>query len=138
MPEGGWQSGRIGISCDGVCVDERVLKAQIRHEMEHAAASRMGGNEGRARVCARRAAGWAVNHLRQSNNDAAKPGNAYEALRWLQDQTMIEESVRRAAQRLTTRLTPEHKMPYSEDPLQDAEWVIKHIFNEDWRMFPLD
>ena len=138
MPERGGLARRPGVTHEGIHVDEGALKILIRREMEHAAVSRQEGSEGRARVCARRAAGWAVIHLNPSGSNTPEPGNAYESLRWLQDQMRIEEPVRQAARRLTTRLTPEHELPFSEDPLQDAELVIKHVFKQDWRMFPLD
>lgn len=117
-------------------MEERKLKIKIRNEMELAYGSRSGGNEGRARVCARRAAGWAVNLLRSDWAEREDLGSAYDSLRWLQQQAAASDTVRAAATRLTTRLTPELELPFSQDPLLDAERVIRYVFAEDWRGFP--
>jgi hypothetical protein len=117
-------------------VSVEQLKARIRREMELAHTSRLEGREGRARVCARRAAGWAVSSILPGDPSPSERGNAYEALRWLQQQEILSDSVRDAAVRLTTRLTAEHRLPFDEDPLQDAERVIELVFREDWREFP--
>jgi hypothetical protein len=120
----------------GSALEERKLKIKIRHEMELAHCSRSKGNEGRARVCARRAAGWAVIPLRSDRSETDDLGSAYESLRWLQEQTTVSEAVRAAARRLTTRLTPAHELPFSQDPLLDAECVIRYVFGSSWRGFP--
>jgi hypothetical protein len=117
-------------------LEESQLKLKIRYEMELAYGSRNGGNEGRARVCARRAAGWAINRLRSDWAEREDLGSAYDSLRWLQQQSTASDTVRAAATRLTTRLTPEHELPFSQDPLLDAERVIRFVFAEDWRGFP--
>jgi hypothetical protein len=40
------------------------------------------------------------------------------------------ESIRQAAERLTMQLQHDHTMPFDNDPLDDAEILIKHLLNE--------
>ena len=117
-------------------MDRDALKAQIRREMEMAQDSRLEGQEGRARVCARRAAGWAVSILLAGGNTLDELGNAYKSLLWFQQQKTVTQAIRDTAIRLTTRLTPDHRQPFDEDPLLDAERVITYVFHQDWREFP--
>lgn len=95
-------------------------RARIDAELAYARAARDHGKEGRARVCARRAAGWAV--------AAHYPGSpklgAYSILRWLESQTDASVEIRSAAGRLSERVNEDHKLPHSEDPLKDAETIV--------------
>lgn len=115
-------------------MDEHELMQQIRSEMQAAYAARAAGGEGRARVCARRAAGWSLLH-KSTGSGEVKLGNAVELLKQLEADAGAGESIRAAARRLTTRLTPEHTLPFDEDPLLDAECVIHFAFGRRWQTF---
>lgn len=88
--------------------------------MLEAAASRSRGNEGRARVCARRAVGAAL-ALRWSLGPQA---NAYQLLMRAAADSGLPPDVRQAAQRLTRRVTEAHRLPHDEDPLDDARALL--------------
>lgn len=51
--------------------------------------------------------------------------NAYEQLRMLEQDVTLEPSLRVAAKRLTTRITPDHRLPFPEDPLEDARRIVE-------------
>jgi hypothetical protein len=106
------------------------LSEKIKQELEQAHTERERGNEGRARVCARRAAGWAIADYREREEGVRPPLNAILLLRWLHDQREMDEEMRRAAARLTIRVTEQHTLPHEEDPLQDAKNIIRHLMKE--------
>ncbi len=95
-------------------------RARIEAELAYARAAIEHGKEGRARVCARRAAGWAV---AQHYVESPEVG-AYSLLRWLERQPDTPEELRFAAGRLTERVNEDHELPHSEDPLKDAEIIV--------------
>jgi len=88
--------------------------------MLEAAACRSRGNEGRARVCARRAVGAAL-ALRWS---AGPQANAYHLLLRAAGDAGLPPELRLAAQRLTLRVTESHRLPHDEDPLEDARSLL--------------
>jgi hypothetical protein len=112
--------------------DPLTLKRTISREFEDADQARIDGNEGRARVCARRAAGWAVSFTRSLNEEREIEANAYEMLQWLAQQADTEEAVRSAATRLTVRVSLDHTLPFPEDPLEDARMIVEALLGLNW------
>lgn len=98
--------------------------AEVDGELASARHWRRGGNEGRARVCARRAAGWAVGIYRQAQGQPVDDDNAYQALRWLQGAEDVDVDVRAAALRLATRVREDFSYPFEEDPIEDAARIV--------------
>jgi hypothetical protein len=88
---------------------------------------RAEGRAGRARVCARRAAGWAIGPTYRRSTGAEPPANAMTLLRWYRDFPEATESLRRAAGRLTTHVTRDHALPHPEDPVDDARTLIEAL-----------
>ncbi|HEY42662.1 MAG TPA: hypothetical protein G4O11_01640 [Anaerolineae bacterium] len=109
---------------------EKPLQDQIILELEQAYQFRTQGKEGRARVCARRAAGWAVAVFRQQRLEVETHRNAYHQLRWFRKLEDIPIELRMAAERLTTPVTPSHELPHREDPLKDAEMIVRALLDE--------
>lgn len=97
---------------------------EIHDEMTAAYDARHAGNEGMARVCARRAAGWAIGRRYHEQLPETATSNAYLLLTWLKEQDEVADTLRAAADRLTTRITEDHDLPHSEDPLEDAEHLV--------------
>ena len=98
-------------------------RARIEAELAYARAARNKGKEGRARVCARRAAGWAIAAHYPTNH----PGGALSQLRWLESNAEVSDDLRSAAGRLTKQVTEDHELPHSEDPIQDAELIVADL-----------
>jgi hypothetical protein len=93
--------------------------------MSAARQARAGGKEGRARVCARRAAGHAIRGYREALGLRDHDHSAFFLLRWIASLPDVDEPIRASAQRLVTRVTPEHELPHPQDPLADAELLIE-------------
>jgi len=105
-------------------MSENRESAAIIAECQLAVKARRSGQEGRARVHARRAAGWAVGlSFRRGGQD---PGtrNALRLLVRLSVDPAAAESLRQAARRLTVHVTPDHTLPHGQDPLHDADVII--------------
>lgn len=103
---------------------------RIKLELDQAYLFRARGMEGRARVCARRAAGWAVVAFRQRRSGVETHPNAYRQLRWFQKLEDVPIELRNAADRLTTHVTPSHELPHRQDPLEDAEMIVHALLKE--------
>jgi len=102
-------------------------KNRIEAEFKKAEESRARGNEGRARVCARRAAGIAIGIYYEQNTGESPPQSAYALLRWYSSQQKVPAILRESAERLMVRVTPKFSLPHVEDPLEDARIIVKAI-----------
>lgn len=105
--------------------DEAV--AEIQKEMTRALEARQQGNEGMARVCARRAVGWAIRLRFEGDLERSATKNAYLLLEWLSRQERVAPSYQQAATRLTTRINEDHELPHEQDPLVDADMLIRGL-----------
>ena len=102
-------------------------RARIEAELAYARAARRHGNEGRARVCARRAAGWAI----AAHYPNGRQQGVLSRLRWLGSNAEASQELRSAAGRLTEQVTEGLELPHSEDPLTDAETIVVGLLGDD-------
>jgi hypothetical protein len=102
-------------------------KSKIAQELARGAAARGQGLEGRARVCARRAAGAAVReYLEQRGLDAPGP-SAYDLLAYLQGYAGVSEAIRRAAGHLMARVDEDFSLPADVDLLAEAAGLAQAL-----------
>jgi hypothetical protein len=110
----------------------KKIEELIKGELSQAHEARLKGNEGRARVCARRAAGWAVESIYAGEEAVKVPeANAYRFLQWFTEQSNVPVQLREAASRLTTRVGRDFTLPFEQDPLCDAEMIVDWILDSD-------
>lgn len=100
---------------------------EIEQELTMARRSRRKGQEGRARVCARRAAGFAVQRHLQQKGILAGEDNAYQALLHYRGQPELTAEVSEALRWLTARVDHDHQLPEGVDLIQEAEVVITSL-----------
>ncbi len=105
-------------------VNQRSIAERAARELARAHEARRQGNEGRARVCARRAAGWVISAHYARQTGAEPPRSALSLLHWLQKQDDVGQEIRNAATRLTVHVTPSFELPFEEDPLIDAQCIV--------------
>ena len=105
-------------------------KTKFDLEIQRAMDVRARGNEGQARVCARRAAGIAAREYFQRSN--LPPGNssAYDLLIKLLGMPGLAENVRKASQSLTLRVTEEFKLPDDVDLIQAARTLAEALLED--------
>jgi hypothetical protein len=96
----------------------------VAHELDLADEATAAGRLGRARVCARRAAGLAARQHLERLGASPRGASAVDALRALAALDGLPAEIRQAASRLTTRVTEDFTLPHPEDPLEDARAVI--------------
>ncbi len=90
-------------------------RQEYEAELHSARQARAQGNEGRARVCARRAAGIVVREwLRQQGLPAHSP-SAYDLLRDLVNAPGLDAGAREAAEALVTRVDENFRLPEDMD-----------------------
>lgn len=98
----------------------------IERELAAAEVACTQGNEGKARVCARRAVALAAESWLARLPEPLWRGDAMEHLRRIQQGT-FPLPVRQAAERLTTAVTRRHELPFTSDPISDARLIIEHL-----------
>ena len=89
-------------------------------EFERAEAARAAGNEGRARVCARRAAGMAALDFLNRHGIRPHSENAYDALQMLTEYAGLAPDLRQASIYLTLHVTEEFISPVDVDLIAEA------------------
>ncbi len=100
---------------------------RVWRELDAAERFRKEGDEGRARVCARRAAVGRIRPTFQQMTGQAAPKDAVALLRWYREWTGAPTELRSAAGRLAVAVTTEHDLPHAEDPLADAGALVRSL-----------
>ena len=102
---------------------------QVQEELLLAKQSRQEGNEGRARVCARRAAGAAAQGYFLEVDHLPKGESVIKSLVRLGGLDQIPDRVREAVNWLVARVDEDHSFPPEVDLIQEAGIVIEYIEN---------
>lgn len=100
---------------------------QIEQELAKATKGLHEGNDGLARVCARRAIAIGLQHLAKRRGIPEQPGDAMQGLRSIQAEEVFPLAIREAAQRLVTPVTQRDRAPLSTDPISDARLILEHL-----------
>jgi len=106
-------------------------RLQIKEELLLAKQSRLEGNEGRARVCARRAAGAAVKEYLEREGITDKQENAIQSLIILEQLDKLPTRVQKAVSLLVQRVNLDHNLPPEVDLIHEAEVVIQFTEADD-------
>lgn len=107
-------------------LDSEIQK-QINRELELAEQARLKSNEGMARVCARRAAGFAAQACLARLGMDIRRINGLDALSIVSHKPDFPDSIRRYADTLTMRVNPQHELPISADLLKYARQFIQEL-----------
>ncbi len=100
----------------------------IEQELAAAEVAWKDGNEGKARVCARRAVALATEAWLTRLPDLLWRGDAMEHLRQIRQHGSLPLPIRRqAAERLSAAVTRRHSAPFTTDPIGDARVIIAHL-----------
>jgi hypothetical protein len=102
-------------------------ESRFEAEMAVAENARLRGNEGMARVCARRAAGIVAGEYLRRRNIASPSTSAYVMIKTLQSMTGLPEGSREMTDYLLMRITPEHTLPVQIDLLKVARWLKQNL-----------
>ena len=102
---------------------------EIKKEFEHAQQARANHNEGRARVCARRAAGIAIRDYLTRKGKQVPSQSAYDLLNLIKEEPLLSADLKLVANHLTLRVTEEFKLPIDTDLVAESrllcDWLLK-------------
>ena len=101
--------------------------AQIEQELAAAETARQNSNDGKARVCARRAVALAAEAWLARLPCPRWRGDAMEHLRQIQQDASFPSPIRQAAERLSTSVIRQLAAPFTTDPVADARLIIAHL-----------
>jgi hypothetical protein len=102
-----------------------VLPEDVRSELSSAQEASNKGNEGRARVCARRAVGNAFRGSKYWKEDSP-PQSVNEILKLISSSDKIPAETRNAARRLSASVLEED---ISRRPIEDALLIIEELLS---------
>jgi hypothetical protein len=99
-------------------------------ELIQAEEARQARNEGRARVCARRAAGHIIEEYLYRKKIQFPNKSAYARIKYLADQPDITPKSREVLKHLTIRATPDHTLPIEADLIADVRVLALELLGE--------
>jgi len=102
-------------------------REQVEQELAKAGKGRQEGNDGLARVCARRAVALGAQNWVERSGTKSWPADAMNILRKIQGDETFPPGIREAAQRLLTAVTQQDQTPMSSDPIGDARLILSHL-----------
>jgi len=108
-------------------------QTQIEAEFEKAEQARERGNEGQARVCARRAAGIAIREYLTRRGIRPPSGSAYDLLNLLKGDPHLAPNLQRIVEHLTLRVTEEFKLPVEADLVAEARTFCQELLRNENR-----
>lgn len=102
-------------------------QTRMNAEFENAEQARARGNEGQARVCARRAAGIAVREYLLRRGVRPPSVSAYDLLNQLKEDPDLSLALKQIADHLTLRVTEEFKLPVNADLIAEARTFCEDL-----------
>src|SRR5512146_3285000 len=105
------------------------VRAQVEAELARGAASRARGNEGRARVCARRAAGLAIREFLTRHSGEVRSLSAVDLLQQLRQSPGLPPDWMPLIDHLMLRVDEEFRLPAEVDLLADARKLADDLLN---------
>ena len=100
---------------------------EIQSELEKAEQARRGGNEGQARVLARRAAGLAARRYLAQRGAPPPNASAYDVLHRLAADPALSPEMKDRAARLTQRVDEQFRLPAGVDLIEDARRLCEAL-----------
>lgn len=106
------------------------VKDAIKLEIDRALAARENGLEGRARVCSRRAAGYAIRAYLEEHGVDTPDFSALALIRQLDNRTGIQPQVKAVTEHLLMRVDEDFQLPVEADLITEAIWLANYLENE--------
>jgi hypothetical protein len=106
---------------------KEIVLMNIDAELTRAKKALEEGNIGMARVCARRACGISISFWLQNNLHSGYGESAMNQLKSIQNDESVPDEIKDAARRLSTHVSDQTTLPFSDNPVGDAELITKHF-----------
>ena len=107
-----------------------ILQEKLDKEFQRAEQARAKGNEGQARVCARRAAGIAIRDYLTRKGTPPPNLSAMDLLNLIKDDQLLSPDLKLAADHLTLRVTEEFKLPVDVDLIAEAKTFCDELLKQ--------
>jgi HEPN domain-containing protein len=107
----------------------------LNEEFECAGNARARGNEGQARVCARRAAGIAIREYLTRRGIRPPSRSAYDLLNLLKTDPHLPSELMQIVDHLTLRVTEGFSLPVEADLVAESQLLSKWLL-PDWEESP--
>ena len=104
-----------------------ILQEKLDKEFQRAEQARAKGNEGQARVCARRAAGIAIRDYLTRKGTPPSSLSAMDLLNLIIDDPLLSPDLKLVAEHLTLRVTEEFKLPVDADLVTEARKLCEEL-----------
>jgi hypothetical protein len=102
-------------------------RQKINSEFTQAQKARVEGNEGRARVCARRAAGIAIREYFNRRGRQVSGSSAYDLLNSLSESPDITPRLKQLASHLTLRVSEDFTLPVDIDLVEESSQLCSAL-----------
>ncbi len=102
-------------------------ESEYRKELEQALEARQAGNEGKARVCARRAAGIIAAEYLKRRGISSTGYSAYALLQTLKNIPDLPADIQETASHFLVSLNPDHTFPIQADLIGEARWLAEQL-----------
>ena len=102
-------------------------QAKLQAEFDRAEQARSKGNEGQARVCARRAAGIAIREYLSRKGTTPSSSSAVDLLNLLKEDPLLPSDLKLIVDHLTLRVTEEFKLPVDADLVAEAKKLCNEL-----------
>ncbi len=100
---------------------------QYLSEINQAELARSSGNEGKARVCVRRAASLLIRDYLRKRGIITKSNNIYTLLKAMQSLPGIPEEVQIVTNHFVMRINPNGTLPEDVDLIADVRWLEENL-----------
>lgn len=98
-------------------------------ELSRAQRARKEGNEGMARVCARRAVGLIIGEYLQRLGHPQPALNAYQRVKFLESIPSLSPQVKQVAGHFLLFVDEDHNLPPQVDLLSEAHWLAQQLLD---------
>jgi hypothetical protein len=108
-------------------------RIEYTHEIDHATSAHHSGNEGMARVCARRAAGIIIEEYLSRRDYPCHSDSAYQLLTVFLSLPDVDKHTQDIVDHFLLKVDTDHKLPKEIDLINDAKWLAKNLLLETTR-----
>ena len=109
---------------------KEIAIMHIENELSLAKKALNDGNNGKARVCARRAAGIAISYWLEFQPKMNWGESSINLLNEVKNYKPLKEEIRLAAERLTTSVSKKDSLQFTADPMYDSKIIIEYFLNK--------
>lgn len=107
-----------------------IWKVEYKKEIDHAILARSDGNEGMARVCARRAAGIIIGEYLKRLGYYGLSNSAYDRLSLFINDPNVKQKYKDIANHFLMKVNPNRNLPMNADLINEAIWLENTLLRD--------